>query len=59
MTQQQLQERINLITNEMTQVRANYSKLEGHLAENQHWLSELIKKEAEESLSNVEPHTGE
>jgi hypothetical protein len=47
------------LTNEMAQVSANYAKLEGHLGETQHWLTEVIKKEAEGALSNVEPHTGE
>lgn len=59
LTKQELQDRMVALTNEMGQVRANYAKLEGHLGETQHWLAAVIKKEAEEALSNVEPHKGE
>lgn len=43
----ELQQRIVAITNEMIQTKANYAKLEGHLAESQHWLTDLVTKEAE------------
>ena len=47
MIKEMLQQRIQEINNEMTQMRANYAKLEGHLGECSHWLIELCKKEKE------------
>lgn len=44
---QQLTDRIAALNNDMMITRANYAKLEGHLAESTHWLSELIKLESE------------
>ena len=43
----ELQERVATINAEIFQLKSNYAKLEGHLAEAQHWLSELIKSEEE------------
>jgi hypothetical protein len=43
----EIQSRIEAINMEMTQTKANYAKLEGHLGEAQHWLVEAIKKETE------------
>ena len=37
-----LQSRIVSLTSEMNQTKSNYAKLEGHLAETQHWLQKLI-----------------
>ena len=39
--------RIESIKNEMLQLKNSYSKLEGHLAEAMHWLTELNKTENE------------
>ena len=39
--------RIESIKNEMLQMKSNYAKLEGHLAEAIHWLAELQKTENE------------
>lgn len=47
MTKEELEKRIILINIEMGQLKDNYKKLEGHLAENQHWLDETIKNEKE------------
>jgi regulator of replication initiation timing len=44
---QQLNDRINTIRTEMETLKANYSKLEGHLNESLHWMTELNKKEFE------------
>lgn len=56
MDKQEIQARIDAINNEMVQVKAHYSKLEGHLGEAQHWLLELGKKEAEaQKAENEEP----
>ena len=50
-----LQRRAVDITNEMHMTKANYAKLEGHLAETNHWISELVKKEQEiKELENGE-----
>jgi len=52
-----LAQRIEAITNEMTVLRANYAKLEGHLSECQHWVDALIKKESElkaQSLQEIQ-----
>lgn len=51
MNKQELEARIMQIDNEMTQLKANYAKAEGHLAECQHWMMELIKKETEEMVA--------
>jgi len=48
-TKDELQSRIAAINNEMIQTKANYAKLEGHLGEAQHWLTEVIDKENKES----------
>lgn len=45
MNKEDLEKRIVLINIEMGQFKDNFKKLEGHLAETQHWLDELIKKE--------------
>jgi prefoldin subunit 5 len=47
MNKQDLEQRISAITNEMSLVKANYAKLEGHLNECQHWLETLNKSEKE------------
>ena len=47
MNKEELQQRIVLINIELGQIRNNGIKLEGHLAETQHWLDALIKKEEE------------
>jgi uncharacterized protein YpuA (DUF1002 family) len=50
----EIQQRIETINNEMAQVRSSYAKLEGHLAEAQHWLSQLeLKKENEIILDDI------
>lgn len=51
MTKDELQLRIAQINNEMIQTKANYAKLEGHLGEAQHWLTELINKEVEAAIN--------
>lgn len=43
MTREEIEQRIATINNEMTLIKSNYAKLEGHLAEAQHWLSSLTK----------------
>ena len=40
---EQLNERIKTISDEMAVVKAQYAKLEGHLGEAIHWLTELLK----------------
>lgn len=45
MTKAELEARISAIGVEMQQLKANYSKLEGHLAEANHWMQEMIKAE--------------
>jgi hypothetical protein len=50
MNKEQLQERIGKINEEMIQVKATYAKLEGHLGEAQHWLTDLILKETNSNL---------
>lgn len=59
MDKQQLQERIAAITNEMVQTKANYAKLEGHLGEAQHWLNDLIMKDAHQDLNAQGEQNGE
>ncbi len=50
-----MQKRIISITEEMNKMKALYGQLEGHLAESQHWLKQIIdaqennKEEAKES----------
>jgi len=46
--QELLQQRIIQIDQEMTQTKANYTKLEGHLAESQYWLGQLLKAQQDE-----------
>ncbi len=41
MNKEELQQRIKNINDEMSAMRQNYAKLEGHLAENLHWLKQL------------------
>lgn len=43
-----IQQRISMINLEMKQLQTNYSKLEGHLQECNHWLAEAFKKEAQD-----------
>ena len=43
MNKEQLHERITTISDEMAVLKANYAKLEGHLGEATHWLTELLK----------------
>ncbi len=50
MDKDKIEERVKLITSELEQTKENYAKLEGHLAEAQHWLDKTIKNEAEEKL---------
>ncbi len=50
MDKQVLQERIAQINAEMMQLKSTYSQLEGHLKEANHWLMELITKEAQDEL---------
>ena len=45
MNKEELEKRIALINIEMNQVKDTFKKLEGHLAETQHWHDELLKKE--------------
>lgn len=46
---QDLQQRIVAINDEMSQAKALYMKLEGHLAETHHWLGEIIRKAQEKT----------
>jgi DNA anti-recombination protein RmuC len=41
----EIQKRIVDITNEMSNIKTAYGKLEGHLAESQHWLTQIIESE--------------
>lgn len=43
----EIQARIEAINAEMTQMRTNYAKLEGHLSEARHWIIEIERREAE------------
>jgi hypothetical protein len=52
LSKQELQDRVVMINNEMLQLKSNYNKLEGHLAETNHWLMEVIKKEAQEQVDS-------
>lgn len=52
MDAEQMKERMQVISNEMTQCRANYAKLEGHLAELVFWVEQEEKKLAEEMGEN-------
>jgi hypothetical protein len=45
LNKEELQQRIMQIDAEMTQLKANYAKLEGHMGEAQHWMSLLVKGE--------------
>ncbi len=45
MTKEQLELRIQGLKKDMDLLRANYSKLEGHLEESTFWLNDLIYKE--------------
>lgn len=45
MNKEELQQRIMQIDAEMTQLKANYAKLEGHMSEAQHWMSLLVQGE--------------
>ncbi len=54
MNKQEIQDRIIAINNEMTQLKANYAKLEGHLGEAQHWMSTLLKFETEQEAKSLE-----
>lgn len=47
LTKEMVQERIAKVQAEMEQTKANFAKLEGHLSEALHWLSELTKREEE------------
>lgn len=46
MTKTELEQRIALIIREIEQNKANLVKLEGHMAEAQHWITEIVKAEA-------------
>jgi hypothetical protein len=43
-----VQARIVAINQDIELFKTNFSKLEGHLAESNYWLGELLKKAAEE-----------
>lgn len=47
-----LQNRVVAINKEMEQTKAIYAKLEGHLAETHHWISEMVKKNQEALLQS-------
>jgi len=63
LNREQINKRIQDINGEMATLRASHSKLEGHLAEAIHWLSQLDKPEenpsdeVKEVTSKEEPHT--
>lgn len=42
-----VENRIKLISDEMSMIKARYATLEGHLFEANHWKTELLKKDAE------------
>jgi hypothetical protein len=44
-TKEQIMERINTIKADMEVLKANYSKLEGHLEESNFWLQGILAKE--------------
>lgn len=48
MIKEELQKRIITIKNELSQHRAGITKLEGHLAEANHWLASIFKSELED-----------
>ena len=50
MDKQELIKRIDALTFQLTQIRAAYSKVEGHIEEAKHWLSTIdeLKKDAKE-----------
>lgn len=52
MTKDELTARAGQINTEMIQCRANYAKLEGHLAEVTHWLQDHEKNAMAESETN-------
>ena len=55
-----IQQRISMINLEMKQLQTNYSKLEGHLQECNHWLAEILKKEsADETLPTMDAKEAE
>jgi len=49
-----IEKRLNTIVTEMTQMRNNYTMLEGHLNECRHWLVEIEKKESANGEINNE-----
>lgn len=53
MNKEEIQTRISAISQEMVQTKAHYVKLEGHLGECQHWLSEMIKSEGCEPCDKI------
>ncbi len=54
MNKAELEHRIELITHELTQTKAMYVKIEGHLAEAQHWLKTMVEAE-NSNIPNPEP----
>jgi hypothetical protein len=52
LNKEQIQQRIDKINNEIIQVRSSYIKLEGHLAEAEHWLLELDRGEKSGKIDN-------
>ena len=52
MNLEEIELRIKQISNEMTQTTALYAKLEGHLGEAQHWLSQLTCKDKPKEETN-------
>lgn len=51
--------RIQQINVELVQCRANFAKLEGHLAECTHWLQEMEKSEKEVENDQVNDESAE
>jgi len=54
LTRDQLLERITFINDEINQLKTNYAKLEGHLDETKHWLSQLEIKEQSDNEMNAD-----
>ena len=49
MNKERLVERVQQINAELTQCRANYASLEGHLSECTHWLQEIERQEMQDN----------